>query len=239
VSAPAEAPILEAQRVSVRFGGVQALNQASLAVLPGRITGVIGPNGSGKSTLFNVMTGVTRPDSGLVRFRGSDVTGLGPHQINRLGIGRTFQLTRLFPRMTALENLVVVARTDTATARQRAEGLLDLVSLRDLRDEYAGNLSYGQQKLVEFVRLMMTDPVVVLLDEPFAGVNPTMERRLLDQMEGWLRDGRTILVTDHEMTIMMEICETIFVLDHGEVIAHGTPAAVRADERVMEAYFGR
>ncbi|HEY7029759.1 MAG TPA: ABC transporter ATP-binding protein [Thermomicrobiales bacterium] len=239
MSAREDAPILEAREVSVRFGGVQALNRASLAVKPGRITGVIGPNGSGKSTLFNVLTGVTRADSGHVRFRGDDVTGLGPHQINRLGIGRTFQLTRLFARMTAIENLVVVARDDAAIARRRGEELLHLISLDHLRDEYAGNLSYGQQKLVEFVRLMMTDPVLVMLDEPFAGVNPTMERRLLDQMEGWLRDGRTIVVTDHEMKIMMEICEEIFVLDHGEVIAHGTPAAVRADEQVMEAYFGR
>lgn len=232
-------PILTINDVSVRFGGVQALNKANLTIRPHRITGVIGPNGSGKSTLFNAVTGVTRADAGSIHFRGNDITRLGSHRINELGIGRTFQLTRLFGRLTAFENLVVVARGDQAAARLRAEELLDVVALRHVRDEYGANLSYGQQKLLEFVRLLMTDPTLIMLDEPFAGVNPTMERRLLDQMEGWLRDGRTIVVTDHEMKIMMEICEEIYVLDYGEVIAHGSPAEIRADTRVMEAYFGR
>ena len=218
---------------------MQALNKANLTIRPHRITGVIGPNGSGKSTLFNAVTGVTRADAGSIHFRGNDITRLGSHRINELGIGRTFQLTRLFGRLTAFENLVVVARGDQAAARLRAEELLDVVALRHVRDEYGANLSYGQQKLLEFVRLLMTDPTLIMLDEPFAGVNPTMERRLLDQMEGWLRDGRTIVVTDHEMKIMMEICEEIYVLDYGEVIAHGSPAEIRADTRVMEAYFGR
>ena len=231
-------PILTSNEVSVRFGGVQALNKANMTIWPHRITGVIGPNGSGKSTLFNAVTGVIRADTGSIRFRGTDITRLGSHQINQLGIGRTFQLTRLFGHLTAFENLVVVARGDQAAARLRAEELLDVVALRHVRDEYGANLSYGQQKLLEFVRLLMTDPTLVMLDEPFAGVNPTMERRLLDQMTGWLRDGKTIVVTDHEMKIMMEICEEIFVLNYGEVIAHGTPAEVRADARVMDAYFG-
>ncbi|MDF3039866.1 MAG: hypothetical protein K0Q71_2572 [Thermomicrobiales bacterium] len=233
------APILTIEDVSVRFGGVQALDKANLAIWPHRITGVIGPNGSGKSTLFNAVTGVAPADSGTIRFRGKDITRLGSHQINQLGIGRTFQLTRLFGRMTAFENLIVVARGEQGAARERAEELLNLVALRHVRDEYGANLSYGQQKLLEFVRLLMTDPALVMLDEPFAGVNPTMERRLLDQMDGWLRDGRTIVVTDHEMTIMMEICAEIYVLDYGKVIAHGTPTEIRADPRVMEAYFGR
>ncbi len=233
-----EPTILEARDISIRFGGVQALNSATLTFKPGAITGVIGPNGSGKSTLFNVVTGLTRPDDGQVLFQGRDITGLASHEINRLGIGRTFQLVRLFDRMTTIENLVVVARGDAAAARRQGEELLELVALQHLRDEYAGNLSYGQRKLVEFVRLMMTDPALVMLDEPFAGVNPIMEERLLEQLAGWQRDGRTIVVTDHEMKIMMEICEEIFVLDYGEVIAHGTPAEVRANERVMEAYFG-
>ena len=232
-------PILTIDDLSIRFGGVRALNGASLTIWPRQITGVIGPNGSGKSTLFNAVTGVTRADAGTVRFQGTDITRLGPHRINQLGIGRTFQLTRLFGQLTAFENLVVVARGDQATARRRAEELLYVVGLRHVRDECANNLSYGQQKLLEFVRLLMTDPTLVMLDEPFAGVNPIMERRLLEQMDGWLRDGRTIVVTDHEMKIMMEICREIFVLDHGEVIAHGTPDVIRADDRVMEAYFGR
>jgi ABC-type branched-subunit amino acid transport system ATPase component len=185
------------------------------------------------------VTGVTRADSGSIRFRGRDISRLGAHRINQLGIGRTFQLTRLFGRMTAFENLLVVARGDQEAAQSRAEALLDVVALRDVRDEYAANLSYGQQKLLEFVRLLMTDPMLVMLDEPFAGVNPTMERRLLEQMEGWVDDGKTIVVTDHEMKIMMEICQEIFVLNYGKVIARGTPAEIRADPLVMEAYFGR
>lgn len=232
-------PILTVDNVSVRFGGVQALDKANLVIWPQRITGVIGPNGSGKSTLFNAVTGVTRADSGSIRFRGKDISRLGAHHINHLGIGRTFQLTRLFGRMTAFENLLVVARGDQETAQSRAEALLDVVALRDVRDEYAANLSYGQQKLLEFVRLLMTDPTLVMLDEPFAGVNPTMERRLLEQMKGWVDDGKTIVVTDHEMKIMMEICQEIFVLNYGKVIAHGTPTEIRADPLVMEAYFGR
>jgi ABC-type branched-subunit amino acid transport system ATPase component len=232
-------PILTVDNVSVRFGGVQALDKAHLTILPHRITGVIGPNGSGKSTLFNAVTGVTRADSGSIRFRGTDITRLGPHRINHLGIGRTFQLTRLFGQMTAFENLLVVARGDREMAQSRAEALLDVVGLRDVRDEYAANLSYGQQKLLELVRLLMTDPALVMLDEPFAGVNPTMERRLLEQMQGWVDDGKTIVVTDHEMKIMMEICQEIFVLNYGKVIARGTPAQIRADPLVMEAYFGR
>ena len=232
-------PILEVEGVSKRFGGLQALNDVTLVVRPGQVTGVIGPNGSGKSTLFNVITGVARADRGRIRFHGTEIARLPPDRINRLGLGRTFQLTRLFGQMSAFENLVVVARGDRATAGARADELLDLVGLRHVRDEYAANLSYGQQKLVEFVRLMMGDPSLVLLDEPFAGVNPTMERRLLDQMNGWLAAGKTVLVTDHEMKIMMEICAEIVVLDHGEIIARGTPEEVRADPRVMEAYFGR
>ena len=236
---PGDDPILEVQGVSKRFGGVQALDGVALTVKPGRITGVIGPNGSGKSTLFDAITGVTRADAGSIRFRGQEIARLRPDQINRLGIARTFQLTRLFGQLTALENLVVVARGDDDAARARADELLDFVGLRHVRDEYGANLSYGQQKLVEFARLMINDPRLVMLDEPFAGVNPTLERRLLARMEEWVAAAKTILLTDHEMTIMMEICEELIVLDHGEVIARGTPDEVRADERVMEAYFGR
>jgi len=234
-----DAPILEVRGVSKRFGGVQALDGVEMAVRAGRITGVIGPNGSGKSTLFDAITGVTRADGGSIRFRGEEIGRLGPDRINRLGIARTFQLTRLFGQLTAFENLVVVARGEREAARERADELLGFVGLGHVRDEYGDNLSYGQQKLVEFARLTMNDPDLVMLDEPFAGVNPTLERRLLARMEDWLGAGKTILLTDHEMTIMMEICEELVVLDHGEVIARGTPAEVRADERVMEAYFGR
>ncbi|MGI8643209.1 MAG: ABC transporter ATP-binding protein [Thermomicrobiales bacterium] len=234
-----DAPILSIDNVSKRFGGLQALNDVSLQIKPGRVTGVIGPNGSGKSTLFNAVTGVVQADSGEIRFREVAIGQAAPDRINRLGIGRTFQLTRLFGQMTAFENLIVVGRGSRSEDGERADQLLDVVSLRHVRDEYAANLSYGQQKLVEFVRLMMTDPSLVMLDEPFAGVNPTMERRLLEQIDRWLEGGMTVVVTDHEMKIMMEICDELVVLDYGEVIAQGSPEAIRADPKVMEAYFGR
>jgi len=232
-------PILRVEKLSKRFGGVRAVANVSLDIAPGTITGVIGPNGSGKSTLFNLLTGVARADSGRVHFGDTDITRLSPDRINRLGIGRTFQLTRLFGKMSARENLIVVSRADRAVAERNADELLDLVNLGPVRDEYAENLSYGQQKLLEFSRLMMTDPSLVMLDEPFAGVNPVMERRLLDTMRAWLDAGKTIVLTDHEMAIMMEICDDLFVLDHGELIAHGPPEQIRVDEKVMEAYFGR
>ena len=228
--------VLDVRAVSKRFGGIQAVDRASLAVRGGTVTGVIGPNGSGKSTLFNLITGLERPDSGVIRFAGRNIAGMGADRINHLGIGRTFQLTRLFGRMTVLENLTVVARRPDA--EQQATALLASLGLERLTYEYAENLSYGQQKLVEFLRLSMLDPTLILLDEPFAGVNPVMEQELLRQLRTWVDQGRTILLTDHEMAIMMDLCEEIFVLDHGEVIAHGTPDAVRNDPRVMEAYFG-
>ncbi|MDQ3655894.1 MAG: ABC transporter ATP-binding protein [Chloroflexota bacterium] len=231
--------ILDVRGVSKRFGGIQAVNNASLAIREGIVTGVIGPNGSGKSTLFNLVTGLDHPDSGEIRFHGQDLARLGPDRINRLGIGRTFQLTRLFGKMTVHENLVVVSRSGRREAGERAMELLGLLGLSGLWNEYAENLSYGQQKLVEFLRLSVSDPSLILLDEPFAGVNPVMERKLLAQLHAWIDAGKTVLLTDHEMAIMMELCQEIFVLDYGEVIAQGTPEAVRADERVMEAYFGR
>jgi len=215
------------------------LNGVDLTVAPGRTVGVIGPNGSGKSTLFNVISGIARADSGSIQYQGTEISRLSSDRINRLGIARTFQLTRLFGTLSALENLVVVARDEPAVARQRATELLEFLSLSHVRDELGENLSYGQQKLVEFARLTMNDPTLLLLDEPFAGVNPVIEQRLLERMADWIQTGKTILLTDHEMGIMMEICDELYVLDYGEVIAHGTPAEVRADERVMEAYFGR
>ncbi|CAN5838212.1 ABC transporter ATP-binding protein [soil metagenome] len=236
---PTTSTILDIRNVSKRFGGIQAVNDASLSISEGIVTGVIGPNGSGKSTLFNLITGLDRPDAGDIRFQGRNVAGLGPDAINRLGMGRTFQLTRLFGRMTVFENLTVVSRSGKGEATDRALELLDSLDLTRLRDEYAENLSYGQQKLVEFLRLSMNDPSLILLDEPFAGVNPVMEQKLLEQLHAWVNAGKTILLTDHEMAIMMELCQEIFVLDYGEVIAHGAPTQIREDERVMEAYFGR
>lgn len=237
LSAPADI-ILDVRDVSKRFGGIQAVSNASLQIRKGIVTGVIGPNGSGKSTLFNLISGLDAPDSGEIRFAGKNIAGMSSDRINHLGMGRTFQLTRLFGQMTVLENLTVIARDSRRSAIARAKELLASLGLERLINEYAENLSYGQQKLVEFLRLSMIDSSLILLDEPFAGVNPVLEKKLVEQLLAWIDAGKTILLTDHEMAIMMELCQDIYVFDHGEVLAHGTPNEVRADPRVMEAYFG-
>jgi branched-chain amino acid transport system ATP-binding protein len=231
--------ILQVKNLVKRFGGVTAVNRVSLALEAGKIYGLIGPNGSGKTTLFNCITGIERRDSGAVGFKGRRIDGLKPHQIFHRGIGRTFQIIRVFPELTALENLLVVASGDYDHARQRAEELLRFVKLERLGDEYAGNLSYGQQKLVEFIRVLMTDPELILLDEPAAGVNRTLLNELLDAVRALRDRGKTIFLVEHDMKVVMGLCETVFVLDHGEKLAEGPPGVIQSDERVIEAYFGR
>src|SRR5216110_2683670 len=224
-------PVLSVERVRKSFGGVAAVNDVSLALEPGRIYGLIGPNGSGKTTLFNCITGIERLDAGRVSFRGERIDGRG--------IGRTFQIIRVFPELTALENLLVVTRGARAEAERRGRELLEFVRLGPLAGEYAGNLSYGQQKLVEFVRMLMTNPTLILLDEPAAGVNRTLLNDLLDAVARLRDAGKTVLLVEHDMKVVMGLCETVFVLDHGEKIAEGSPGAIQADARVIEAYFGR
>ncbi len=231
--------ILEVSDVTKRFGGVTAVNRCSLSLTPGKIYGLIGPNGSGKTTLFNCITGLERRDQGEVRFKGERIDGLKPYQVARRGIGRTFQIIRIFPELTALENLLVVTQGPFEAARRRAEELLRFVTLDRLRNEYAGNLSYGQQKLLEFVRVLMTDPELILLDEPAAGVNPTLLNELLAAITQLRDQGKTILIVEHDMKVVMGLCETVFVLDYGEKIAEGPPGVIQTDERVIEAYFGR
>lgn len=233
------AAVLEVDGLRKRFGGVMAVNGVSLTLQPRRIYGLIGPNGSGKTTLFNCITGLERRDAGQVIFQGERIDHLKPYQIALKGIGRTFQVIRVFPELTALENLLVVTRGDAAAAERRARELLGLVRLEALRNEYAGNLSYGQQKLVEFVRVLMRDPTLILLDEPAAGVNRTLLNDLLDAVRGLRDQGATVLLVEHDMKVVMGLCETVFVLDHGEKIAEGAPGAIQTDERVIEAYFGR
>ena len=221
------------------FGGIRAVNGVSLTLERGRIYGLIGPNGSGKTTLFNCITGVERCDAGAIVLEGTPIQDLKPYQIARRGVGRTFQMIRVFPELTALENLLVVTTGDHAAATTRARELLAFVKLEALAGEYAGNLSYGQQKLVEFVRMLMRDPSLVLLDEPAAGVNRTLLNELLDAVRRLRDAGKTVLLVEHDMKVVMGLCETVFVLDHGEKIAEGPPGVIQTDERVIEAYFGR
>ncbi|HET7342226.1 MAG TPA: ABC transporter ATP-binding protein [Methylomirabilota bacterium] len=232
-------PVLAVEDVRKSFGGVTAVNGVSFALERGRIYGLIGPNGSGKTTLFNCITGLERLDAGRVRLGDERIDGLRPWQIARRGIGRTFQVIRVFPELTALENLLVVTRGSHAEAERRGRELLAFVKLESLATEYAGNLSYGQQKLVEFTRVLMADPALILLDEPAAGVNRTLLNDLLAAVARLRDEGRTILLVEHDMKVVMGLCETVFVLDHGEKIAEGPPGAIQADERVIEAYFGR
>ena len=232
-------PILAVDRVVKRFGGVTAVNGVSLSLEAGHIYGLIGPNGSGKTTLFNCITGVERIDEGQIRFKGRRLDGLRPHRVFHEGIGRTFQVIRVFPELTALENLLVVTTNEYAAARALAQELLAFVKLERLAGELAGNLSYGQQKLVEFVRVLMTDPELILLDETAAGVNRTLLNDLLDTVRALRDRGKTILLVEHDMKMVMGLCETVFVLDHGEKLAEGPPGIIQTDERVIEAYFGR
>ncbi len=220
------------------FGGVHAVNGVSFALERGRIYGLIGPNGSGKTTLFNCITGVERRDSGRVLLDGVRIDGRKPYQIARCGVGRTFQVIRVFPELTALENLLVVTSGPREAAEARARELLAFVKLEGLAGEYAGNLSYGQQKLVEFVRMLMRDPSLVLLDEPAAGVNRTLLNDLLEAVRRLRDQGKTVLLVEHDMKVVMGLCDTVFVLDDGEKIAEGPPGVIQTDERVIEAYFG-
>ncbi len=238
-AADGDAPVLEVRELSKRFGGVAAVSGCSLRLGPGRIYGLIGPNGSGKTTLFDCITGLVRRDAGEIRFRGRRIDGLPTHRITRLGIGRTFQVIRVFPELSALENLLAVTHGDRAAAAARARELLAFVRLDGLADESAGSLSYGQQKLLELVRVLMLDPALILLDEPAAGVNRTLLAELLAAIRRLRDEGRTILVVEHDMKVVMGLCERLFVLDHGELIAEGPPEAIQRDERVIEAYFGR
>ena len=220
---------------------MQAVNGCSFVVPRARISGLIGPNGSGKTTTFNLLTGMTTPDAGQVLYKGEDLAGLKPYQIFRKGITRTFQITRIFREMTVLENMLSVTGLDVPDriARERAAELIEFVNLGHLRAEYGGRLSYGQQKLLEFARALMTDPDLVLLDEPAAGVNRTLLQQLLGHIHRLQERGKTILIVEHDMNVIMNHCERIFVMDYGVKIAEGPPAEIQRDERVLDAYFGR
>lgn len=232
---------LDIQDLRKRFGAIRAVDGCSFKVPRGKISGLIGPNGSGKTTTFNLLTGVIPPDSGDVFYKGRNLTGLKPYQVFRLGISRTFQIVRIYREMTVFENLMSVSslRIPGRQARERAEELMEFVTLSKLRGEYGGNLSYGQQKLLEFARALMTDPDVILLDEPAAGVNRTLLNTLLDQIHRLQESGKTIVIVEHDMSVIMNHCEKIFVMDYGVKIAEGPPDEIKKNEQVLAAYFGR
>lgn len=233
--------VLEIRDLRKAFGGVRAVDGCSFAVPRGQISGLIGPNGSGKTTTFNLLTGLATPDAGEVLYRGENIAGRKPYEIFRKGITRTFQITRIFREMTVFENMLSVTglRVPDRVARERAEALIAFVNLGHLRAEYGGRLSYGQQKLLEFARALMTEPDVILLDEPAAGVNRTLLQTLLDHIH-WLQEqGKTIVIVEHDMNVIMNHCEKIFVMDYGVKIAEGPPGEIQKNQQVIEAYFGR
>jgi branched-chain amino acid transport system ATP-binding protein len=242
---------LEVRELTKHFFRLSALSRVSLRVEPGELVGIIGPNGSGKTTLFNCITGVLRPSGGQVRFRGDDITGLSADQVYRRGIARTFQLIQLFPEMTVLENLLMAAqerrgtlvgrlfRREETEETERATALCEYLGIAAVRDHLASNLSYGQQKLLDFGMALMPGPEVILLDEPLAGVNPTMIKSLVGHILALNGQGHTFVVIEHNMEVVMSLCRRIIVLSQGELIAEGTPAEVADDPLVLDAYFGR
>ncbi len=232
---------LQVKDLKKHFGGIKAVDGCSFDLPKGKISGLIGPNGSGKTTTFNLMTGVLKADSGEVIHQGENIINFRPYRIFNKGISRTFQITRIYHEMTVFENMLSASsmRISNAEARERAETLMEFVTLTKLRGEYGGNLSYGQQKLLEFSRALMTDPDIILLDEPAAGVNRTLLKNLLEHIH-YLQEeeGKTILIVEHDMNVIMNHCEKIFVMDYGVKIAEGPPEEIQNNEHVIEAYFG-
>jgi branched-chain amino acid transport system ATP-binding protein len=251
VNAAMSAPVLSVRGISKSFRAIRAVNDVSFEVRQGEVLGLIGPNGSGKSTLFNCVLGQLRPDAGEVRVNGQDVAGLSAARLNLLGIGRTFQQLSVFPNMSVLDNIILAGQEHHSTMLHRlfgppdagltaeAEQLIAFFRLDHLRDETAGALSYGQQKLLDAAMASMAGPSIVLLDEPAGGVNLTMLASLKERLQTYNREhGTTFVVIEHNMEFVMSFCTRIIVLAEGAVIAEGTPDEVRANQQVIDAYLG-
>jgi neutral amino acid transport system ATP-binding protein len=240
--------LLEIDNLTKRFGGVVAVDACSLSVPAGRITGLIGPNGSGKTTVFNLVTGFMPSDGGAVRFKSRSIAGLGPDRIYALGIGRTFQLARIFTRLTALENMLVpvrraglralLSRGQWGDEKARAMEMLEFMDISQVAGTLGGALSYGQRKLLELAAVMMARPELVLLDEPAGGVNPALLERIAEHIRDLNRQGVSFLLVEHNMGFVMNLCHDVVVLHQGRVIAQGTPREVRENPAVLDAYLG-
>jgi len=249
--------MLEVIDVDKSFGGLMAVCNCSIKVEEGSITGLIGPNGAGKTTLFNVITGHYKPDKGQIIFQGEGIDRLPPHRIFNKKIYRTFQITREFAQMTVLENLMLIpedqigekiwntwfrpgrVRKQENAIQEKALEVLEFVELIDLKNEYAGSLSGGQKKLLELARSMMAEPRMILLDEPGAGVNPTLMRKLTAKIRKLCEEDKiTFLLIEHDMDLVMNLCDPVIVMSEGKKMAEGTPEEIKKDERVLEAYLG-
>lgn len=240
--------MLSARNLNKSFGGIRAVNDASFDIEEGKITALIGPNGAGKTTTFNLINNVIRADSGSVKFEGTEITRKMPHRLTRIGIGRTFQVTRALDDMTVIENMVVGSSAENLRGTfgsrmldeetDRALDLLDFVGIQQYAYSKAELLSYGQRKLLEFSAVLMSDPRLVMLDEPAGGVNPALLERMVDRVRRLNADGLTFLIVEHNMDLVMDISDSVIVMAHGEVLMQGTPEEVQNDGRVLDAYLG-
>jgi ABC-type branched-subunit amino acid transport system ATPase component len=230
--------LLRTEGVHKSYGGVRALDTCTIEVDEGTVTGLIGPNGSGKTTLFNVITGYAKADAGEVYLADRRITNIAPDKVFALGIGRTFQLTRIFPSLTVMENMLVASQHHRAGARKRAIEQLEFVGIAGYHASLAGTLSYGQRKLLELAYVLVADPAIVLLDEPAGGVNLSLVNHIAARIRELNAAGKTFLIVEHNMEFVMGLCQQVTVLDSGTVVAAGPPDIVRTDRRVLDAYLG-